>query len=106
MNLDRRRIEQVVHNLLRNARQASKPGASVTVRVEGRRLSVQDEGPGISPAQMDRLFSPFFTTKPDGTGLGLSNVRRIVEAHGGRVSAVSEQGKGSVFTVEFDRSES
>lgn len=106
MNLDRRRVEQVVHNLLRNARQACKPGGRVTVQVDEKRLTVRDDGQGVSPAQMERLFSPFFTTKPDGTGLGLSNVRRIVEAHGGRVSAVSEQGKGSMFTVEFERSES
>jgi signal transduction histidine kinase len=105
MNLDRRRVEQVVHNLLRNARQACKSGGHVSVRIDGTRLTVQDDGQGISAAQMDRLFSPFFTTKPDGTGLGLSNVRRIVEAHGGRVSAVSEPGKGSVGTVEFERSE-
>jgi signal transduction histidine kinase len=105
MNLDRRRVEQVVHNLLRNARQACTSGGHVSVRVDGTRLTVRDDGQGISAAQMDRLFSPFFTTKPDGTGLGLSNVRRIVEAHGGRVSAISEPGKGSVFTVEFERSE-
>ncbi len=106
MNLDRRRIEQVVHNLLRNARQACKPGGRVEVRVEGTTLTVEDDGQGISPAQMERLFSPFFTTKSDGTGLGLCNVRRIVDAHRAQVSAESEPGKGSKFTVSFYRSES
>jgi signal transduction histidine kinase len=101
LHLDERRVEQVVHNLLRNARQACAPSGLVRVRVEGSRLIVADDGPGISPAQMERLFSPFFTTKADGTGLGLCNVRRIVDAHGGKVVAESEQGKGSRFTVDF-----
>ncbi len=106
INLDRRRVEQVVHNLLRNARQACKKGGHVKVRVEGMTLTVEDDGNGISPAQMERVFSPFFTSKPDGTGLGLCNVRRIVDAHGAKVTAESEPGDGSRFTVEFERSES
>jgi signal transduction histidine kinase len=105
MNLDHRRVEQVVHNLLRNARQACHEGCRVEVQVVGDGLTVADDGQGMTPAQIERLFSPFFTTKADGTGLGLSNVRRIVEAHGGSVAAASEPGKGSRFTVVFPRSE-
>lgn len=104
INLDRRRIEQVVHNLLRNAREACKPGGAVNVTVAESSIVVRDNGAGISEVQLERLFSPFFTTKPDGTGLGLCNVRRIVDAHGAKIVAQSQPGEGSTFTVQFDRS--
>ena len=54
--------------------------------------------------QTAKLFTPFFTTKSDGTGLGLCNVRRILEAHRAQIKVASEQGKGSLFTVDFERS--
>lgn len=104
MNLDRRGIEQVVHNLLRNARQACGQGGRVEIKTCGSKLQVTDDGIGMSEDQKDRLFAPFFTTKPDGTGLGLSNVRRILDAHGATVSVTTEAGRGSQFSVSFDRS--
>jgi signal transduction histidine kinase len=104
INLDRRRIEQVVHNLLRNAREACKPGGQVAVTITESAIVVRDNGAGISDVQIERLFSPFYTTKPDGTGLGLCNVRRIVDAHGAKIVAQSKSGEGSTFTVQFDRS--
>ncbi|MEX2242401.1 MAG: ATP-binding protein [Fimbriimonadaceae bacterium] len=104
INLDARRVGQVVINLLRNARQACSRGSKVQVRVESGWFSVADYGHGMAPDLLERLFSPFFTTKPDGTGLGLSNVRRILDGHGAKVSVESELGKGSRFTVQFDRS--
>ena len=62
-------------------------------------ISVIDRGSGIEPAQMENIFNPFFTTKPDGVGLGLAIVQKIVDGHGGRMAVESEPGKGSVFRV-------
>jgi signal transduction histidine kinase len=60
-------------------------------------VEVQDTGPGIDPADLDRLFQSFYTTKPDGIGMGLAISRSIVEAHGGRLSAAPSQPRGAAF---------
>ncbi len=60
-------------------------------------MSVADTGPGIDPQQTARLFAPFFTTKPEGIGMGLSISRTIIEAHGGRLWAAANQPRGAVF---------
>jgi signal transduction histidine kinase len=62
-------------------------------------VAVQDSGPGLNPQNFDRLFDPFYTTKPNGMGMGLSICRSIVEAHGGRVWIA--RGPGSGLTVQF-----
>ena len=62
-------------------------------------IEVRDNGPGISPDDLERIFSPFFTTKPQGTGLGLAIVRKVVDAHDGRIDAVSAPGRGASFKV-------
>jgi two-component system sensor histidine kinase AtoS len=62
-------------------------------------VEVRDSGPGISPDDLDRIFNPFFTTKPQGTGLGLAIVRKVVDAHDGRIDAVSAPGRGATFRV-------
>jgi len=103
INLDNRRIEQVVHNLLRNARQACRKGGRVRVSVKGLELKIEDDGVGMTEEQREKLFTPFFTTKSNGTGLGLSNVRRILDAHKASVVVETEFGEGSRFTVEFER---
>jgi signal transduction histidine kinase len=105
-------IQQVLLNLLINARQAMPDGGTVRVRLgldaAGRRveLSVADTGVGIAPADLRRIFEPFYSTKtsPDaagqgGTGLGLAVCRDIVEAHHGRLRAESRLGQGSTFTL-------
>ncbi len=105
-------IQQVLLNLLINARQAMPDGGTVKVRLgldaAGRRaeLSVADTGVGIAPADLRRIFEPFYSTKtsPDaagqgGTGLGLAVCRDIVEAHHGRLRAESRLGQGSLFTL-------
>jgi signal transduction histidine kinase len=105
---DQRRIEQVIMNLMSNAIKFTETG-TVTVRTGKRNneviLSVQDTGMGISSDNLSTLFTPFHqidsgtTRKHEGTGLGLSISKRLVELHGGRITVMSERGKGSVFTV-------
>jgi signal transduction histidine kinase len=62
-------------------------------------IEVRDSGPGIAPDDLERIFGPFFTTKPQGTGLGLAIVRKVVDAHDGRIDAVSARGRGATFKV-------
>ena len=96
-------MERVVYNLLLNAAQASPPGAAITVKtrlVEGNaEIAVIDRGEGIPPERQEMIFNPFVTTKPDGVGLGLAIVSKIVDLHGGTITVESEPGKGSVFRV-------
>jgi len=99
IDLDELRIEQVIRNLLLNALQASGPEDVVRVEVRKWGIAVEDHGCGMSPEIVDRLFTPFFTTKAQGTGLGLSTCRKIVEAHGGLLRVTSNPGKGTRFEV-------
>ena len=98
-------MERVFYNLVLNAAQASSPGGTVTVktRAEGRtaEIAVIDRGAGIDAAQMKDIFNPFFTTKPEGVGLGLAIVAKIVDEHGGKIAVESEPGKGSIFCVSL-----
>jgi two-component system, NtrC family, sensor histidine kinase PilS len=106
-------VRQVLWNLLLNAAQAlpARPGpgqARGKVRVAcrpladgGSELVVEDDGSGIAPADQALLFTPFFTTKPEGTGLGLATVHRIVDAHGGSLTVDSTPGEGARFTVRL-----
>jgi signal transduction histidine kinase len=101
--LDAELMERVFYNLILNAAQATQPGGAVTVktrRLDGTaEVAVIDRGCGIGPSQIDTIFNPFVTTKPDGVGLGLAIVSRIVDQHGGKIAVESEPGKGSVFRV-------
>ena len=96
-------MERVFHNLILNAVQATQPGGTVTVKTrlaDGKvEISVIDRGSGIKPEQLESIFNPFFTTKPDGVGLGLAIVSKIIDEHGGSIAVTSEQGKGSHFCV-------
>lgn len=107
-------IQQVLMNLLINARQAMPQGGRVLVKLaydaESNmvELAVRDNGCGMTPETMRRIFEPFYTTKsgPDasgkgGTGLGLSTCRDIVEAHHGRIRVDSSVGKGTAFTLKL-----
>ncbi len=105
---DTAQIQQVLLNLLLNSVQAIEAtGGPGTVRVVVGRaadfatISVNDTGRGIAPEHLPNIFRPFFTTKGQGTGLGLSLARRIVEAHGGRIEVTSAPGQGSQFTIRL-----
>ena len=100
VSVDPLRIEQACRNLLRNAREATGAGGRVTLTVWKDGFEVADDGPGVPPEIRDALFTPFVTAKPRGTGLGLTVVRRVAEAHGGRV-VVGEPERGAAFRVEL-----
>jgi PAS domain S-box-containing protein len=108
MLIDGRKMEQVALNLLLNAVEAAPDASHIRVSSDRRpsgngswevAFCVEDEGETIPPPLCESIFKPFFTTKSRGAGLGLSVVKRLVEAHGGRVSVSGRVPKGSVFTV-------
>ena len=103
---DRVQLQQVVLNLVINALQAMGAVADggrdlsiVTARAEsnGVVVDVKNSGPGLTPAALEHLFAPFYTTKPGGLGMGLSICRSIIEAHGGRLWAEANVPCGAVF---------
>ncbi len=102
---DSQQIQQVLLNLFKNALQAAGENDTPELRVEVRGLDnqlavhVTDGGPGIDPDVVPRIFDPFFSTKSDGTGLGLSVSYAIAQAHGGDLCVESELGKGTKFTL-------
>ncbi len=111
-------LKQALLNLILNATQVmtasaaqghdnGRPVPELILRTERRKtpagpeaaIHVIDTGPGIAPERLPRIFEPYFTTRPGGSGLGLPTARRLVEEHGGRIDVHSEPGKGSDFTV-------
>ncbi len=100
-------VGPVLENLVQNAIEAMPAGGEITVRTRheddaGRIvLEVEDRGPGMDARTAERAFDDFFTTKAQGSGLGLSFVRRVVEAHGGQVALTSRKGWGTVVTLRF-----
>jgi signal transduction histidine kinase len=102
---DSDQIHQVLLNLLLNAIQAIEEEGSISVQLEQKGDSalviVSDTGRGIPPENLPNIFRPFFTTKGNGTGLGLSLARRIVEEHHGRIEVTSSLGRGTKFVVSL-----
>jgi signal transduction histidine kinase len=101
-------LRQAFSNLLRNAVEACEaagvpPQITVTGAIDEANgmatVAIEDNGPGISPAHAEKVFAPFFTTKPQGTGLGLALVQKIVVTHNGRVTAGRSAAGGARFQV-------
>lgn len=90
-------------NLVQNAIQASAEGQTVEIRIErtanDAKIWVTDHGCGIPPQHLENIFNPFFTTKPQGIGLGLPIVAKIIDEHQGRIDVLSEEGKGTTFEM-------
>jgi two-component system sensor histidine kinase AtoS len=104
---DEFQIEQAVYNVIRNAVEAMPDGGTLSVGTtedaeQGSvRITVQDTGPGIAPANRERIFETFFTTKSQGTGLGLSIVEGVLKNHGGTISVEQPDGGGARITVSL-----
>ncbi len=106
--VDARQLRQVLLNVLLNGIEAMRDGGRLTVRTRLRAdenpsvaIEVSDAGVGMSEDEVDKLFEPFYTTKPEGTGLGLTIVSRLVEQNRGRLGVQSARGEGTTFTISF-----
>jgi signal transduction histidine kinase len=110
ISADPDQLKEALVNLVLNACEAMVEGGSIRIREEvgllepyGHVLAVRvtDSGPGVPPGLVERIFQPFFTTKGEGSGLGLPIVKRIVEEHGGWITVQSPEGRGATFTMVF-----
>jgi len=98
-------LKQAILNVVNNGLEAMKDRGKLGVRTEWGgdecQLTIRDEGPGIAPEIQDRIFNLYFTTKQQGTGIGLATTFRVVQLHSGTIDFVSEQGKGTTFRLRF-----
>jgi signal transduction histidine kinase len=108
LSADEKLIEQVLINLVKNSIHAleSTPNGVIELKAflnKRGRITIQtiDNGPGIIPEVLDKIFIPFFTTKPQGSGIGLSLSRQILRVHGGSINAFSEPNRETKFTLTF-----
>lgn len=103
--LDSEIFKQAMLNLLLNAEQAMPKGGEITIQAtiapESLTLNLIDTGKGISAEGLEKIFKPFYSTRPGGTGLGLPTTKKIIEAHGGTIGAQSEPGKGTKFSIRL-----
>ena len=103
ISLDPHLLSRVMENLINNAIQAMEHGGTLTltshISKDNLIITIRDTGTGISPESQSRIFDPLYTTKPKGTGLGLSVTRRLIEAHGGKISLIETSPGGTTFEV-------
>jgi signal transduction histidine kinase len=104
---EEKRLQQSFLNILLNAQQAVGSSGTVTVTMtttrKSYRIIIEDDGPGIQPKDLDRIFEPFYTTKPAGSGLGLAIVRKVIDDHGGTIEITSKAGIGTRVTVTLPK---
>ena len=100
-------LHRAISNLILNAIEAMPKGGTLTLRTSetpsSARIEVSDTGSGLAPEESARLFTPYYTSKPQGTGLGLAMVQSIISDHGGRISVSSQPGQGTTFIIELPR---
>jgi signal transduction histidine kinase len=100
-------VERILHNIIQNAMEVSKPGSSIYIRSryeeKNCRVEIQDEGPGIRPDHLLKIFTPFFTTKEKGHGLALAAGRKVMRDMGGDLLVNSKIGEGATFTMIIPR---
>ena len=105
LRIDRDQMKQAFYNVIKNSLEAMKRGGILRIRTDRDDthvlVSFVDTGSGMSAGNLSRVFKPYFTTKPSGTGLGLLIVRRIVREHGGELSIESSEGKGLTLTIRL-----
>lgn len=98
-------LKAAIHNLLMNAIQAMPDGGKLSLQLEENdnkaEIKIMDTGIGIPQEHLKKLFSPFFSTKPDGNGLGLAEAHKVIQAHGGEISVDSLPGYGTCFTLKI-----
>jgi signal transduction histidine kinase len=105
VQVDRDQMKQAFYNVIKNSLEAMKRRGILRIRTNMDAthvlVSFTDTGGGISADNLSRVFEPYFTTKPSGTGLGLLIVRRIVREHGGELAIESSDGKGVTLTIRL-----
>jgi len=123
VEIDQGQMSQVIHNLIINAQQAMPEGGTIQVKAENQvvegggelggglrggryvKLSIADQGVGIAEEHLPKIFDPYFTTKPKGSGLGLATTYSIIKRHGGHIRVVSKVGEGTTFYIYLPASE-
>jgi signal transduction histidine kinase len=107
--IDRFHIERALINLIDNAVDASPTGGAIVITLAPRKniltITIKDQGAGMSPETLANLYMPFYTTKNDGTGLGMPISKKVIEAHGGTLYISSKPGKGTEVVIRLLRSE-
>jgi signal transduction histidine kinase len=106
---DPKQLKQVFVNMFSNAMQAMPRGGTLTVKTEpwatldgpGAAVTISDTGGGVPPEVVENIFNPFFTTKREGTGLGLALSKRIIEGHGGTIEVINREGEGVTFILRL-----
>ena len=105
VHADAEQLWEALLNLIRNAVDAMPSGGNLTIATKRNGttalVSVSDNGRGMTEEEARNLFIPFFTTKTDGTGLGLAHTQQIVNEHGGRIDWTTKRGEGSTFTIQL-----